>query len=151
MLRNIDFIPSRKLYSFLRDTRRLEKSYWRLLLYLEFPKFYSLQWWKRYCNASCYEIWLFLFQLERYYSIALMAVCESHYRVILVNIMEGWRSSDGGISANSHFGNAFDGKTLSLPKLFFDQTQDLIFPTFLVDTRCSLLNIIWCGHIQKQC
>ena len=39
--------------------------------------------------------------------IALMAVCDSHYRIILVNIGESGISTDGRIIANSHSGIAF--------------------------------------------
>ena len=56
------------------------------------------------------------FNYKGTHSIVLVAVCDSHYRIILVNIGESERSSDGEIFANSHFGIAFEEKTLKLPK-----------------------------------
>lgn len=85
------------------------------------------------------------------YSIAFMTVYDSRYRIILSNMGQNGRSSDGGIFAYSHFGVAFEEKTLKLPKPFFYQKQKLIFPPLLLVTRCFLLNIIWCNHIQKKC
>ena len=40
------------------------------------------------------------FNYKDSHRMVLMAVSDSHYRIILVNIGESMRSSDGGISAN---------------------------------------------------
>ena len=40
------------------------------------------------------------FNYKDSHRMVLMAVSDSHYRIILINIGEGRRSSDGGISAN---------------------------------------------------
>ena len=72
------------------------------------------------------------FNYKGTHSIVLMAVCDSHYRIILVNIGESGKSSDGGIFANSHFGIAFEEKTLNLPKSPFLPNARIDFHYVLV-------------------
>ena len=81
------------------------------------------------------------FNYKGTHSIVLMAVCDSHYRIILVNIGESGRSDDGGIFAKSHFGIAFEGKTIILPKSSFLLNTRIDFPMFSLETRRSLLKI----------
>ena len=71
------------------------------------------------------------FSYKGTHNIALMAACDSHYRIILVNIGESG-SSDGEIFANSHFGIAFEEKTLNLPKSSFLPGTRTDFPYVLV-------------------
>ena len=72
------------------------------------------------------------FNYKGTHSIVLMAVCDSHYRIILVNIGKSGKSSDGGIFANSHFGIAFEEKTLNLPKSPFLPNARIDFHYVLV-------------------
>ena len=44
-----------------------------------------------------------------------MAVCDAHYRFILVDVGEIGRHSDGGVLSNSEFGQALDDGTLGFP------------------------------------
>ena len=48
--------------------------------------------------------------------IVLMAVCDAHYRFILVDIGDPGRQSDGGVLANSEFGQAIENQTLHIPR-----------------------------------
>ena len=65
------------------------------------------------------------FNCKGTHNIVLVAVCDSHYRIILANLGVSGRNSDGGIFANSHFRIAFEEKTLNLylSHLFY-QTQE---------------------------
>ena len=49
------------------------------------------------------------------YSIVLLAVCDAHYRFILVDVGDSGRHSDGGVFSNSAFGQATELGSLSLP------------------------------------
>ena len=49
------------------------------------------------------------------HSIVLLAVCDAHYRFTVVDIGEAGRHSDGGILANSEFGQALENGNLSIP------------------------------------
>ena len=73
------------------------------------------------------------------HSIVLMAVCDAHYRFILVDVGDIGRHSDGGVLSNSDFGQALDNGTLSFhsdcplagtsgPNLPFVLVGDEVFP-----------------------
>ena len=49
------------------------------------------------------------------HSIVLLAVCDAHYRFLLVDIGDKGRHSDGGVLANSEFGKALLDRTLPFP------------------------------------
>ena len=49
------------------------------------------------------------------HSIILMAVCDAHYRFILVDIVNSSSKSDGGVLSNSAFGQALEAGHLSIP------------------------------------
>ncbi|XP_062515124.1 uncharacterized protein LOC134190672 [Corticium candelabrum] len=44
-----------------------------------------------------------------------MAVCDAHYRFLIVDVGDSGRRSDGGVLAQSAFGQALESGTLSLP------------------------------------
>ena len=45
-----------------------------------------------------------------------MAVCDAHYRFILVNIGDAGHQSDGGVFANFDFGQAIENQTFHIPR-----------------------------------
>jgi hypothetical protein len=49
------------------------------------------------------------------HSIVLMAVCDAHYRFIIVDIGDAGRNSDGGVLANSTFRQALEAGSLAIP------------------------------------
>ena len=49
------------------------------------------------------------------HSIVLMAVCDAHYRFILVDVGDASQHSDGGVLSNSDFSQALEDGTLGLP------------------------------------
>ena len=49
------------------------------------------------------------------HSIVLMAACDAHYRFTLIDIGNCCRHSDGGVFANSAFGQAIESGVLSIP------------------------------------
>ena len=55
------------------------------------------------------------FNYKKTFSIVLMAVCDSKYRFIMVDIGDTGRQSDGSVYANSFLGNAIQLNTLKLP------------------------------------
>ena len=59
------------------------------------------------------------------HSIVLLAVCDAHNRFTVVDIGEAGRHSDGGVLANSEFGQALDNGTLSIldPRPLTENTQ----------------------------
>ena len=49
------------------------------------------------------------------HSVVLLAVCDAHYRFIMVDIGDAGRHSDGGILSNSEFGKGLERNSLFLP------------------------------------
>ena len=60
--------------------------------------------------GSCY------FNYKRAHSIVLLAVVNSNYEFILVDIGDAGRQSDGGVFTSSNLGYAMDKKLLIIPK-----------------------------------
>ncbi|XP_046862206.1 protein ALP1-like [Xenia sp. Carnegie-2017] len=55
------------------------------------------------------------FNYKKHFSLVLMALCDSQYKFIFVDIGEAGRWSDGGVFANSQFGSAFLNGEMHLP------------------------------------
>ena len=49
------------------------------------------------------------------HSVVLLAICDAHYKFIMVDIGDAGRHSDGGILSNSEFGKALERNSLFLP------------------------------------
>ena len=66
------------------------------------------------------------------FSIVLLAVCDARYCFMLLDIGDAGRHSDGGVLANSTFGQAMEGGRLSLPDPTPLPGQTAPFPYFFV-------------------
>ena len=56
------------------------------------------------------------FNYKGTHSIILLAVCDAHYHFIIVDAGDPCGHSDGGVLCNSSFGQAFDDKTIHIPR-----------------------------------
>ena len=70
-----------------------------------------------------------------------MAICDAHYRFIMVDMGEAGKESDGGIFSNSNFGQRLAGKSLHLPQpTALPGTNDIAPYVFVGDAlRADLL------------
>ena len=81
------------------------------------------------------------FNHKERYSVVLIAVCDSHYRTTLVNIGKMVQYLLMAI-----LGLHLKKKHSVYPNQLSHPTQELIFLTFLLETRR-----FWCNHMKKKC
>ena len=64
------------------------------------------------------------------HSIVLLAVCDAHYRFILVDVGDAGCQSDGGVLANAEFGYALENGTLGIQndRPLLGTTEPVTFP-----------------------
>lgn len=72
------------------------------------------------------------YNYKKYFSIVLLAACDSKYRFIMVDIGAYGSQSDGGIFCNSAFGAKFDEDNFNVPSAENLSGSDISMPYFLV-------------------
>lgn len=72
------------------------------------------------------------FNYKGYFSIVLLAVCDAHYRFILVDIGDSGRHSDGGILFNSEIGRRLESNLLGIPAPSKLKQSSITVPYMLV-------------------
>ena len=82
------------------------------------------------------------FNCKGQFSIVLLAVCDANYRIILLDISDSGRHSDGGVLANSEFGKALLENQLPLPPPDIISDSGPILPYCFGGTRRFPSNLI---------
>ena len=79
------------------------------------------------------------FNYKKSFSIVLMAVCDSNYKFLLVDIGEAGRQSDGGVYANSNLGYGINNKLLNFPEPCKIKGSNKTFPYVFVGDEAFAL------------
>ena len=81
------------------------------------------------------------FNYKGYFSIVLLAVCDAHYRFILVDIGNSGRHSDGGVFSHSRFGKALIAHKLQLPPPKALPLSSTVIPMFFAADEAFPLRV----------
>ena len=82
---------------------------------MELSQLYWLTGWETYHDEVPTKFPFTLLQLQRFFSIVLMALVDADYHFIYIDVGNYGSNGDSGIFKNSSLGEAFTGQLLDIP------------------------------------